>query len=56
MLLPEKIKSQITVLMCNTASGKVLPPYILFPGKQVNPSYAMDSPAGTKRFSQKWAG
>ena len=37
-------KTQITSLICITADEKVLPPFILFPGKSVNPSYALDFP------------
>ena len=43
-------KSQMTVLMCGTASGKVLPPFILFPGKTINPSYAVDLTAEATCF------
>ena len=37
-------KTQITSLIRITADGKVLPPFILFPGKSVNPSYALGFP------------
>ena len=44
-------KSQITALLSITASGKVLPPYMLFSGKSVNPSCALDLPSNSKCFA-----
>nr|XP_039260173.1 uncharacterized protein LOC120336543 [Styela clava] len=41
-------KTQITVLICISASGNILPPYILFPGKRMNPSHALDFPDGSR--------
>ena len=48
--LTGKDKSQITALVCTTASGKILSPFLLFPGRQVNPSFALDLPAHSKCY------
>ena len=48
--LTGKEKSQITALVCTTASGKILSPFLLFSGRQVNPSFALDLPAHSKCY------
>ena len=45
-------KKQITTLMCISAAGETLPPYVLFPSAtKVNPAYVLDLPPGTATFA-----
>ncbi len=37
----------VTVLVCANAQGTVLPPFIIFKGKQLNPSLTVNCPPGT---------
>ena len=40
-------KTQITALISICANGNALPPFVIYPGKTVNASYAVDLPAGS---------
>lgn len=41
-------KAQITVVGCGSATGQILPPFIIFAGKQINPLWCKDEVAGTR--------
>ena len=44
-------KAQVTALICIGADGTALPPYILFLGKSVKSSYALDLPEGSRIYA-----
>ena len=44
-------KTQITNLTCICANGNAMPPLIIYPGKSVNPSYAVDLPPGSLAYA-----
>jgi hypothetical protein len=41
-------KTQITVLACGSATGHVLPPFIVFAAKQVSPLWTVDEVSGSR--------
>ncbi len=41
-------KSQVTVVGCGSATGQVLPPFIIFAAKQINPLWCTDEVSGTR--------
>ena len=41
-------KSQITVVGCGSATGQVMPPFIIFAAKQLNPLWTRDEVVGTR--------
>ena len=41
-------KAQITVIGCGSATGQVLPPFIIFAAKQLNPLWMSDEVSGSR--------
>ena len=41
-------KAQITVVGCGSATGQILPPFIIFAAKQINPQWCTDEVSGTR--------
>ena len=41
-------KSQVTVVECGSATGQVIPPFVIFDAKQLNPLWARDEVPGTR--------
>ena len=41
-------KSQITVVGCGSATGQVIPPFVIFDAKQLNPLWTRDEVPGTR--------
>lgn len=41
-------KTQITVIGCGSATGQVLPPFIIFAAKQINPLWTQDEVSGSR--------
>ena len=41
-------KAQITVIGCGSATGQIIPPFIIFAAKQVNPLWTRDEVSGSR--------
>ena len=41
-------KSQVTVLACGSATGQVIPPFIIFAGKQISPLWTENEVSGSR--------
>ncbi len=41
-------KAQVTVVGCGSATGQILPPFIIFAAKQINPQWCTDEVSGTR--------
>lgn len=46
-LAPTEGKTQFTVIFCGSAAGKLLPPFIIFKGKEIRTSMVVGGPPGT---------
>ncbi len=42
------LKSQVTVLACGSATGQVIPPFIIFAAKQISPLWTQDEVNGSR--------